>query len=135
MNVENIEAYFADKIGKSIEFDIGFLNKESQVHSRRYAIEPTVINGQILCALLSIRFTSHGDEKTGRAKYCGEVEIPFEDGDTLESIFDMAAAGANFGRSSLQVEVAGPGKDRIAKAYTELQNRLDAAAPAPPQGP
>lgn len=135
MNVENIAAYFAEKIGKSIDFDIGFLNDEGQIHRRRYAMEPTAIDGQILHALLSIRFTMQRDEKVGRAQYCGEVAIPFKNGDTLESIFEMAVASADFGQNSLQVKVARPGKDGLAKAYTELQNRLDAAAPVPPQGP
>lgn len=135
MNVENIAANLAKKIGKSIDFDIGFLNEEDQIHRRRYAIEPTVVDDQILHALLSIKFTKQRDEKVGRAQYCGEVTIPFKNGDTQESIFEMAVASADFGQSSLQVKVAGPDKDRLAKAYTELQNRLDAAMPGPPSGP
>lgn len=130
MNAEYIALYFAKRIAKPIHFDIGLINGDEDVIRRYYAMEPTAVVGNSLHVLLSIRFQMNGDEKTGRAKYCGEAEIPFEDGDTLESVFDMAVAGANFGKNSLRITAAGRDGDRIATAYKKLQSRLDAATPA-----
>jgi hypothetical protein len=135
MNAEGIAAYFTKKIAKPIHFDIDLVNADEDIIRRYYAMEPTAVAGNSVHVLLSFRFQMNGDEKTGQAKYCGEAEIPFEDGDTLESIFDMAVAGANFGKNSLRITAAGHDEDRIATAYKKLQSRLNAAPPASPRGP
>lgn len=135
MNAEHIASYFTKKIAKPIHFDIGLVNGDEDIIRRHYAMEPTAVVGNSVHVLLSIRFQMNGDEKTGKAKFCGEAEIPFEDGDTLESVFDMAVAGANFGKNSLRVTAAGRDGDRIATAYKKLQSRLDAAPAASPRSP
>jgi hypothetical protein len=135
MNAENIASYFTKKIAKPIHFDIGLVNGDEDIIRRYYAMEPTAVVGNSLHVLLSIRFQMNRDEKIGQAKYCGEAEIPFEDGDTLEFIFDMAVAGANFGENSLRITAAGRDEDRIATAYKKLQSRLDATPPASPRSP
>lgn len=135
MNAEHIASYFTKKIAKPIHFDIGLVNNDEDIICRYYAMEPIAVVGNSVHVLLSIRFQMNGDEKTGQARYCGETEIPFEDGDTLESIFDMAVAGANFGKNSLRITTAGDDEDRIATAYKKLQARLDAVQLSRPRGP
>ncbi len=131
MNAEHIASYLSKKIAKPIHFDVDLVNGDEDIVSRYYAMEPTAVVGNSVHVLLTFRFQMIFDEKTGQAKYCGEAEIPFEDGDTLECIFDMAVAGANFGEDSLRLTAAGPDEDRIATAYKKLQSRLDAMAASP----
>lgn len=134
MNAEHIASYFTKKLAKPIHFDIDLVSDDEDIIRRYYAMEPTAVAGNSVHVLLTFRFQMIFDEKRGQAKYCGEAKIPFEDGDTLESIFDMAVASANFGEDSLRITAAGPDEDRIATAYKKLQSRLE-AAPTLTRGP
>ena|ERR1700694_4123972 len=122
MKAEDIVAYFMRKIAKPIMFDIKLSYDRHEEHRSFYAIEPTAVRDQTLHVMVAFRHDIERDgSKRGTSHHCGEAEIPLADGDTIESVLDMAIAQAVFSDDISNVRDA---DHRIAKAHAEVRSRL-----------
>jgi hypothetical protein len=121
VKAEDIAAYFLRKIAKPINYDIRF-SYDRHSARRFYVIEPTAVRDLTLHVIVAFRHELDRDSrKQGTPYHCGEAEIPLVDGDTVESVLDMAIAQAVFAETIHNVSSSG---DRIEAAHSQVYQRL-----------
>lgn len=133
MQADDIAAYFMKKIAKPIAFDLLIDDGSHRGNHRFYAIEPTAVRDSILHVLVSLKYETFFGDKKARSEHIGEVSIPFEDGDTIEEIYDMVIAGTDSASGRYHMKVVGA-PEKLSAAYEKLSLRLDiidAATPKP----
>ena len=128
MKATDLSSFFSRKIAKSVPFNCSVIGNDGHPIRRFYSVEPTAVSENVLHAIVNFKFQTRYGKKQGPSRYCGEAEIPIQNGDTVESVLDMVIAKADFGDVSLKLEMVDTDTDRMANAYNRIQERLDQSA-------
>jgi hypothetical protein len=132
MKAADLVSFFSRKIAKSVPFNFSVIGNDGHPIRRFYSIEPTAVTDDALHAIVNFKHQTRYGEKRGTSRYCGEAEIPLQDGDTVESVLDMVIAKADFGEVSLKLEMVDTDTNRMANAYNRIQERLSSDGVRPP---
>ena len=124
MRANDVASYFVKKIAKPITYDIEFYS-EHRPTRRFYVIETTAVENGVLHAMVTLKSEITDDiKKIKQPQHCGEVEIPFRDGDSIQSVLDMILVDADFKEESRFLTLVDR-TDRMSIAYAALQERLE----------
>src|SRR5258708_21298947 len=103
MRAEDIADYLAKKTGKPISYDVAIVD-DDQEQRRFYSIEIVGVRDHTAEAMVAFKHTVIGREKIGPPHHCGETTIPIRDGDTIESILDMAVTTTDYAEHKCHIQ-------------------------------
>ena len=89
---------------------------------RNYVVEPTAVEDNVLHGLVTLKSQTTEDGRIRLSKqpvFCGEVQIPIEDEDSVRDVLAMAIAEADFGPDCMRFAE----NDLMRLAYEDLHGR------------
>lgn len=127
MKAAKLSSFFEKKIAKTMTYPITLASqyRNGEDQDAIFIVEPMALEDNVLRAIVTRKGTKANylnDAVSDR--YCGEAVIPILDGDSFESIMEMAIAEAAYGEKSLTLRSPQNGDNRLAVAYRALASRL-----------
>lgn len=125
MKAQDISAYFTKKIARAINYDALLADEFGDQVRRAYSVEVTAVSDEVVHAVVNFRYAVQREVKGGTPYYCGEVILPVWDGDTIETVLDMAIADADPQNVCVGVVHVGDDPSRMRRAFRRVRERSE----------